>query len=301
MRVFITGASGLIGRAIVDALLARGDEVVALSRSERRDGRPGITWVRGGVDDFQSWKASVDGCDAVLNFAGEVVFGRWTRGRMTRIVQSRVGITTALMHAIREASARPRLFVSASAIGYYGYGGEALLDESAPPGQGFLAELCREWEAAAMRVAELGVRTVILRMGVVLTREGGVLAALMRMFSAFLGGVAGSGRQPLSWIQRDDLVALVLRILDDPRFSGPINAVAPRPATNAELARAVGAAMQRPVWLDAPAFGLRLALGRMAEEAILSGQRVVSKRMDELGFTPRYPTLEAAVRAEVRA
>ncbi len=294
MRVFVTGASGLVGTHLLEALRVRGDEVIALSRSARSG--PGVEWVRGDENDASRWWDAVDGCDAVVNLAGASVARRWTLPRMHEIVRSRVGITTALFHAIGHAGDRPRVMVSASAVGYYGTDTEATFDESSPRGDGFLADVCGEWEKAAVRSEVRGVRVVRLRIGTVLARAGGALPALARPVRAFVGGALGSGRQWTSWIHVDDLIGLIRLALDDAGLRDAVNAVAPAPVQQGDLVRAIGRVLGRPVWLDAPALVLKAGLGRMAEEMLLHGQRVVPARALAAGFEYRFADLESALR-----
>lgn len=298
MRLFVTGASGLVGTRLCRALVARGDEVVALSRS--KSGKTGgVNWIAGTLEDLPRWEAEVSGCDAIVNLAGETVAKRWTETRMERIIRSRVGITTAIYHAVGHADARPNVLVSASAVGFYGTDPARTFDETAAPGDGFLAGVCTEWEAAATRCQELGVRVVCLRIGMVLAAEGGALPKLVGPLPFFVGGALGSGEQWISWIHADDLVALILHAVDTATVSGAINAVAPEPLRQRDLAQTVGRVTGRHVWLDAPAFLLKAALGPMAGEIVLSGQRVAPRRALESGFEFRYSDAETALRAEL--
>ncbi len=299
MRVFVTGASGLIGTRLCRALHDRGDDVVGLSRSDRSQ-HPGITWVQGSASDLSAWESAVSGCEAVVNLAGASVAARWTKRTMHEIVSSRVGITTALFHAIAHAASKPRVMVSMSAIGFYGTHSETMFDESSESGAGFLATVCKEWEAAAARTEAHGVRVVRLRTGVVLAAEGGALPRLAGPIRAFVGGALGSGKQWVSWIQIDELVSLILACIDDDRYSGAVNGVAPNAITQRELAHAIGRVLKRPVWLDAPAFFLRLGLGKMAGEMLTSGQRVRPTKAEENGFPYHHPTIDMALDAELR-
>jgi len=287
MNVVVSGGSGFIGTPLVRALLARGDDVAVLSRhpAKVREGR-GVGW--------EAVNEAVRGTDAVINLAGENVGeGRWTAARKERILQSRLGATRKLVDAMRTAPERKRVFVSASAVGYYGLHGDEVLDESAPNGGGFLAEVTREWEAAA-REGEVFARLVILRFGVVLG-PGGALAKMALPFRFGVGGRVGSGRQWMSWIDRDDVVRMILWALDNEAVRGVYNATAPDPVTNRDFTRALGRAMHRPSLMPAPAFALRLLFGQMADEVLLGGQRVMPARAAREGFVFEAPDLARAL------
>jgi hypothetical protein len=289
MKVVVAGGSGFIGRPLVRALLARGADVAVLSRDPAsvRDGRP-VGWE--GVGE------AVREADAIVNLAGENVGGgRWTAARRQRILQSRLEATGRLGDALRAAPERPRTFVSASAVGFYGLHGDERLDESAASGGGFLAEVTRQWEAAA-REGEAFARLAILRFGVVLAAEnGGALAKMMMPFRFGAGGPVGNGRQWMSWIDRDDVVRMILWALDNEAVRGVYNATSPEPVRNRDFARALGRAMHRPAILPAPAFALRLLFGDMANEVLLGGQRVLPARAAREGFVFEYPNLDRAL------
>jgi uncharacterized protein (TIGR01777 family) len=237
--------------------------------------------------------------DAVINLAGEpVAAGRWTTDRKAAMRSSRVGTTTALVAALSQLRHRPTVLVSASAIGYYGPRGDEPLTEEAASGTGFLAELCRDWEAAARAAEPLGIRVVLPRIGVVLG-PGGALAKMLPAFRMGLGGPIGRGTQWMSWIHRDDLIELLLAVLTQD-LRGPINATAPQPVTNREFSRALGRALHRPTWARVPGLVLRILFGQMAEELLLTGQRVVPRRAEAMGFRFQYPTLEEALRGIVQ-
>ena len=272
MRVAITGASGLIGSRLVAELGRRGDSVVALTRGEPPD---------------------LSGMDGVVNLAGEPVAQRWTVAAKERIRSSRVEGTKALAAAIPEADPRPGVLVSASAAGYYGDRGAEELDEAAPPGDDFLASLCVEWERAADGA---DVRVVKVRTGVVLDRAGGALKQMLPPFRAGVGGPIAGGRQYMPWISLEDIVGIYLAALSDDRWSGPVNASAPAPATNAEFSRALGRALKRPAVIRVPAFALKALYGEMAS-VVTGGQRMVPRRALELGYEFRHPELDGALRA----
>lgn len=300
-HIVVTGGTGFIGRHLSQALLARGDRVSVLSRSGR-GGAVGAATVRRWTPlELGDWAEVIDGCDAVVHLAGEQVVGRrMTQGLRRAIWQSRVEGTTNLVQAIERARRRPRVLVSASAVGYYGGRlSNEPLDENAPAGSDFMAELCVAWEGAARRAAGAGVRVVTPRFGVTLGGDGGSLPVIARAFRAFAGGHAGSGEQCVSWIHIDDMVQVLLRCLDDERLQGPVNATAPNAVENRQFSAAIGRALRRPSWLRVPAVALKLALGDGAE-AVLTGQNAVPARLRQIGFQWRYADIDAAVQAALR-
>lgn len=294
MRIVIAGGTGFIGEPLVRRLVARGDDVAVLSRNPARvlAGR-GVSW-DGRTQG--AWSQEVAGADAVINLAGENVGeGRWTAERKRQLVASRLDATSAVVQALRDAPARDRALVNASAVGYFGFsGGDAVFDENAARGAGFLAELVEKWELAA-REAEPVARVAILRFGVALAADGGALKKMMLPFKLGAGGPIGSGVQWMSWIDRDDAVRGVEWALDQPHVRGVYNMTAPEPVRNRDFARALGRALHRPAILPTPAFALRAAFGEMAEEMLLGGQRVVPRRAEREGFRFEYPTLEASL------
>jgi uncharacterized protein (TIGR01777 family) len=299
VKVFVTGATGLIGRELCAALAARGDGVLALSRRADPEGLPeGVRTVQGDPSVAGPWLEALAEADAVVHLAGEpVAEGRWTRERKRRIRDSRLR-STALVAGLLAARG-PRVLVSGSAVGYYGSRGDELLDEDAAPGTGFLADVSRAWEDAAW-AARRRARVVVVRTGIVLANEGGALPQLVRPFRIFAGGPLGRGDFWQPWIHLADQVGLVLLALDDARAEGPLNAAAPAPARNKDVARAIGAALGRPSFLPAPEAAVRLALGELAS-VVLSSQRVVPRKALELGYTFRFESVEAAVRDLLRA
>jgi uncharacterized protein (TIGR01777 family) len=298
----VSGATGLVGRRLVASLLSDGLVVRALTRdlkaaSARLDPRALLVrW-----DGAYAPVDAVNGADAVIHLAGEPVFGGLlSAGRRRLVHASRVTTTRSLVKsigALPEAS-RPEVLVCASAVGYYGSRGEAELGEDAAPGEGFLAELCREWEAAAFEAEAHGVRAVALRIGLVLAREGGALPRLALPFRLGLGGRLGNGRQWIPWIHADDLVALVRAVAGDPGYRGAVNAVAPEPIRNRDLARLLGRQLRRPALLRTPAFALRAVLGELAGE-LLDSRRVVPRAARERGFAWLQPTIEEALALEL--
>jgi uncharacterized protein (TIGR01777 family) len=299
MKIAIAGGSGFIGEPLVRALLARGDDVAVLTRDPARvrAGRA-VEWdPAAGVG---AWGTAVATADAVVNLAGENVGeGRWSEERKRRIAGSREKATTALVSAMKTQPERQRVLVNASAVGFYGPRGDEVLDETAATGSGFLAEVVRKWEALA-GTAEGVARVVVLRFGVVLAREGGALGKMLLPARLGAGGPMGSGAQWMSWIDRDDIIRMILWAIDTQPVRGTYNATAPHPARNRDFARALGSALHRPAFLPAPAFALRLALGQMADEMLLAGQRVVPERATSEGFSFDYPQLAAALEHALR-
>lgn len=276
MRVAITGASGFIGSRLAKNLVADGHSVAVIGRD------PGAL-------------AAIDGADAVVHLAGEPLAQRWTTAAKKRIRSSRIEGTRRLIDALRGLAKPPATLVSASAIGIYGSRGDEILTEQSLPGNGFLASLCVEWEHEAQAAAELGVRVVRLRSGMVLGRDGGALAKMLPVFRMGLGGRLGGGGQWMSWIHIDDLVALIRHAIDLPALAGPVNATAPSPVTNAVFTRDLAAALHRSTFLPVPEFALKLLYGEMSE-VLLASQRVVPVAAEAAGFRFRYPQLPPALR-----
>ncbi|HEV7459821.1 MAG TPA: TIGR01777 family oxidoreductase [Solirubrobacteraceae bacterium] len=302
MKVTVTGATGLIGSRLVARLLERGDEVTVLSRDP--DGARSSL----GDVDAAAWDPTgtalpttgLAGRDAVVHLAGEPVAQRWTDMVKERIWASREAGTRCLVAALREADPRPGVLVSASGVGYYGPRGDERLDESAEPGDDFLANVVKVWEAEAAAAEALGLRVVRVRTGVVLDRAGGALAKMLPPFKAGIGGPVAGGRQYMPWIHLDDLVGIYLAALDGDAWSGPVNASAPEPVPNRDFSKALGRALHRPAIAPVPAFALRVLYGEMAE-IVTTGQRAVPKRALELGYAFRHPDLDEALGAALRS
>ncbi|MEU5592312.1 TIGR01777 family oxidoreductase [Streptomyces sp. NPDC020298] len=292
-RIAVTGASGLIGSALVRSLTADGHEVVRLVRRAARS-EDEVCWDPEGqyVD-----AAGLIGCDAVVNLAGAGVGDRrWTEDYKKRIRESRVLGTAALAEAVASLEEPPRVLVNGSAIGIYGDTGDRVADEDTPPGDGFLPSLCTEWEEATAPAQEAGVRTVFARTGLVVARGGGAWGRLFPLFKAGLGGRMGDGRQYWSYIALHDEVAALRHLIAGDGLSGPFNLTAPQPLTNREITEAMGRVLRRPTAFAVPAPVLRAALGEMAGD-VLGSQRVVPKRLLESGFTFAFPGIEDAIRA----
>lgn len=299
MRVFLTGASGLLGNPIVDRLVGRGDQVLALSRRANDEKRPGLEWIAGDVTVPGPWQARLDGVDGVVHLAGEPLAAtRWTARQKARLEHSRVAGTRAVVQALAAAGTRPTALISASAVGYYGARGEEELDETAAPGEGFLAQLCQRWEEEARAATALGVRAVSLRLGVVLSRRGGALARMRTAFALFAGGTLGDPAAWFPWIHEEDAVGLVLHALDGALPAGPVNGVAPGAVRMREFAAALGRALHRPAILPVPAFALRVLLGELAT-AVNPGQRVIPRAALAAGYRFVHPELGPALAAAV--
>jgi uncharacterized protein (TIGR01777 family) len=322
LRVTVTGATGLIGTKLVAELRARGDEVTVLSRNPQhartklaqldsprpRAGAAGRTETTGDPGALQAlpWDplgeaapvAALEGRDAVVHLAGESVAQRWSERAKRAIRESRALGTHHLVEGLRalDEDARPAVLVSASAIGYYGPHGDEPLDEEAPPGNDYLAQVCVEWEARAEATRELGMRVVQVRTGVVLDSGGGALAKMLPPFRLGVGGPVAGGRQYVSWIHPDDHLGIIQAALTDERWSGPVNSTAPEPATNSELSRALGRALHRPALLPVPGIALRALYGDMAQ-IVTTGARVLPAKPLMLGYRFRYPNLDEALAA----
>lgn len=299
MRVAVTGATGMIGAALVRELVARGDEVTALSRSAERArstlGTEAETWADPKAE--QPPRDALRGRTAVVHLLGETVAQRWSEEAKREIRDSRVLATRNLVDALGELpeDERPRVLVSQSASGWYGHRGDERLDEAAPGGDDFLAALVRDWESEARRAEEHGVRVVLTRTGVVLAEAGGALEKMLPFFKAGIGGPVAGGRQYVPWVHVDDVVGAIVFALDTEALSGPVNVTAPEPVTNKELSKTLGRVLRRPAFAPVPGLAVQTLYGRMAE-IVTTGQRAVPARLTELGYSFRRPDLEAALR-----
>jgi uncharacterized protein (TIGR01777 family) len=298
MRVLVTGATGLIGSAVCDALLARGDEVVGLTRDpeQARPKNPTVRW--------HAWQASIERpppealeqVDAVVNLIGEEINQRLTEEAKRRIRESRLTAARNLIQGIEAAPAKPRVFIGQSAIGYYGDRGAQILDEESEPGEnGFTAEIPREWETAELEAERVVERVVILRTGLVLSKHGGLLRQLLLPFKLGVGGPIAGGEQFMSWVHIDDEVGLILWALDNDQVSGVINATAPNPVTNREFSKSLGRALKRPSVVPVPRFAITAMRGSELADAVTGGARVLPRRALDLGYEFRHPELDEAL------
>jgi uncharacterized protein (TIGR01777 family) len=297
MKVAVAGASGFVGRALVRRLEAEGREVVRLVRrpAERPDE---VVWHPASCE-VEQWDR-LEGVEAFVNLGGaKLAAGRWTEERREEIRRSRIEGTRTLVAVMAHMNHRPRTFVCASAVGFYGNRGEEELTEASGPGGGFLADVCRAWEDEAKIAESVGVRTVILRLGLVLGRDGGVLARMLPAFRAGVGGHFGDGRQWVSWIALEDVVSAIRWALDDRQLSGPVNAVAPGAVRNAAFAATLARVLRRPAMMPLPAVMLRALFGQMADEALLASARAEPRRLREAGFQFAQAELEGALRQAV--
>ena len=303
MHVVVTGGTGFIGRALCRSLSEKGHRVTVLTThrrvSSQRLGTSATAVEWNGLDPG-AWETSLEGADAVINLAGApIADARWTNARKRLLTDSRVQLTRRLVEAISHRSAKPRLLISASGIGYYGSNDDVVLTETAPHGDGFLADLCIAWEREARQAAEFGTRVVLLRTGMVLERDGGALPKMLLPFRLFLGGPIMPGTQWVSWIHRDDHVGLIEWALAAANVSGPINAVAPKPERMRTFCATLGRVLHRPSWLPVPEAVLSLGLGELGT-VMTTGQRVSPQKALASGYVFRYPALEPALRAILR-
>lgn len=300
MRVLITGGTGMIGRALATNLLQDNgkNEVIVLSRNPERirKPQPGVQYLGWDGRTAQGWGDTVENFDAIVNLAGEsIAAGRWTTARRERIRNSRINVGRAVTEALLEARVKPRMLLQASAVGIYGPHGDEIIDENAPSGTDFLSHVAVDWEASTATVDTLGVRRVVVRLGVVLSADSGALPRMVLPFRFFAGGPLGHGRQRFPWIHLADVANALRFLLEHEEAQGVFHLTAPVPPTNAEFARALGRVLKRPAWLPVPAFALRLLFGEMAT-VLLDGQNAVPQRLQALGFHFRYGEMEAALR-----
>ncbi len=298
MRILLTGSSGLIGRALFSFLSADSHEVVRLVRPATHESGPHIAWdpEAGTIDAVK-----LENFDAIVHLAGETIVGRWTTQKKARILDSRVKGTKLLCESLGSLRSRPKVVVSASAIGYYGDRGDQVLNEESSGGSLFLSEVSKAWEAATEPAARSGIRVVNLRTGFVLSKAGGGLAAMLLPFKLGVGGRVGSGRQYMSWIAIDDVVGAISHAILSDALSGPVNAVAPHPVTNWEFTKTLGRVLSRPTIFPLPAFAARMVMGEMADELLLASTRVKPARLLATGYEFQFYLLEPALRHVLRA
>jgi uncharacterized protein (TIGR01777 family) len=293
MKILISGSHGLVGKALVHSLIKDDHEVINLVRRAPQAGAPEVEWH---PNQGRLNPQDIEGFDAVVHLAGEsIASGRWNDEKKRAIRESRVKGTSLLSQTLAQLSNPPSVFVSASAIGYYGNRGDELLTEASAPGKDFLSSVCVEWEEATRPAIEKGIRTIAARFGIILDPDGGALAKMLTPFRMGIGGRVGDGRQWMSWIALEDVVNGLKFLMRDQRASGPVNFVSPHPVTNAEFTKTLGHVLGRPTLFPIPAFGARLAFGEMADALLLSSQRVEPTVLVNRGFAPSWPRLEPAL------
>lgn len=297
MKILVTGSHGLVGSALLPALKAEGHHIVRLVRAAPAS----VDEIAWNPEVNQMDSAALEDFDAVVHLAGENIAGRWTAAKKARIRESRVANTRLLCEALAKLQRPPRVLVAASAIGFYGSRGDETLTEESAASTGFLPEVVRDWEAAAQPAHARNIRVVQLRFGIILSERGGALAKMLPPFRLGLGGRVGSGRQWWSWISMDDVAGAICFAIASETLSGPVNVVAPNPATNAEFTRVLGRVLHRPTLFPLPAFVARLALGEMADGLLLASTRAEPARLHAAGFQFKQPTLEAALRQALAA
>ena len=297
MRVAITGGTGLIGSRLVPVLVGLGDEVLILTRNiAKAKEKLGKNVEVEKWDPFEGELDSgvLEGCQGIVNLAGETINSRWTKARKERILNSRIQTTFGLVKSMEKVKDKPKIFINASAVGYYGPKNDERLSENEPAGKDFLATVCKKWEEEALKAEKLGIHVVALRLGVVLASDGGALQKMLMPYRFFAGGPAGNGRQWLSWIHIEDLTKIIQYSLNNNTLEGPVNATAPQPVTNRDFSRILGEVLHRPSWLPVPGAIMRLAFGEMAD-MLLNGQRVVPEKLLRSGFEFQYPDLRQAL------
>lgn len=296
MKILIAGGTGLIGRALINNLAENGVEITVLSRRQLPALPRSATVIEWDASTFGSWGRALEDCDVVINLAGESLgAGRWTKQQKEKIKASRIDATNALVHAIGKSTRKPKMFLHASAVGYYGHVDEGDVIESHAPGRDFLAEVCIRWEEAAKAVLQHSVRLVVLRQGFVLARGANAFNRMQLPYKLFAGGPYGSGRQWFPWVHIEDVVGAYRFAMEHSSLSGPVNVAAPNPVRVKELARELGKAMHRPSFVPAPSLALKLVLGEMSD-LLLKGQRVLPRKLQEAGYSFKFPDLPDALR-----
>ncbi len=299
MKVTVTGGTGFIGSVLVESLKHKGHEVTVLTRNLDKGSVPGIKYRKWScrMDDIDEWKSCIDGSDAVINLSGESISeGRWSSSKKEAISISRVECTSDLVEAVRLSTNRPKLFISGSAVGYYGPGGDEKIIESDKPGTDFMSKVCVRWEEEALKSLKMGVRVAVLRTGIVLGDNGGALNKLVQSVRLGFGGRIGSGQQWMSWIHMEDLVNIILFIMENNDAKGPFNGTALYPVRNKRFMEILGKVLERKPRFSIPSFAVRLMAGKeFADLALLSGQRVIPEKITNLGFHFKYTDLEEAL------
>jgi uncharacterized protein len=299
MKILITGASGLIGKALQESFKQKGHQMLLASRSEAKDDRH-IQWsVETGFRDEDL--SRLEGLDAVVHLAGENVSGlRWTDEKKKAIRDSRVFGTRSMIETFDKLAEKPKVFISGSAIGFYGDRGDEELTESSSAGKTFLADVCREWESESRRAEDLGIRTVLLRTGIVLSKDGGALATMLTPFKFGVGGVVGDGKQWMSWISLDDVVGIVNFVLENETVRGAVNVVAPNPVSNEQFTKSLGTVLYRPTFLPLPEFAVHMVFGEMGDALLLDSTKVIPKRLTDTGYQFKFTNLREALENAVK-
>lgn len=299
MKILITGASGLIGKALQESFGQRGYEMILATRSEPK--KPSQIQWNADTGFREQDLERLEGLDAVIHLAGEGIAGlRWTEEKKKAIRDSRVFGTRSMIETFDKLKDKPKTFISGSAIGFYGDRGNDELTESSPAGKTFLAEVCKEWEAESRRAEDLGIRTILLRTGIVLSKDGGALATMLTPFKLGVGGIIGDGKQWMSWISLDDVVGIINYVLDHENVRGAVNNTAPNPVTNEEFTKTLGSVLYRPTFLPLPEFAVHMVFGEMGDALLLDSTRVIPKRMKDAGYEFKYPELQAALERAVK-
>ncbi|MEP7213546.1 MAG: TIGR01777 family oxidoreductase [Acidobacteriota bacterium] len=298
MKILITGASGLIGKALQASFRQKGYEMLLASRKEPKNANE-IKWdLENGFADA----SKLEGVEAVVHLAGENVSGglRWSDEKKKAIRDSRVIGTRSVVDAMAAMNVKPKVFIASSAIGFYGDRADEVMTESSSAGTTFLSEVCTEWEAESRRAEDAGIRTVLLRTGIVLSKDGGALAAMLTPFKFGVGGVVGSGKQWMSWISLDDMVGIINFAIEQENIRGAVNAVAPNPVTNEEFTKALGDVLYRPTFLPLPAFAVNMVFGEMGDALLLASTRVIPKRIEDAGYKFEYTDIRKAIEHAVK-
>lgn len=299
MKILITGASGLIGKALQKSFAEKGYEMLLASRSEPKDDKH-IQWnAETGFADEDL--PQLEALDAAIHLAGENIAGlRWTDEKKKAIRDSRVFGTRTMIEAFAKLEQKPKTFIAGSAVGFYGDRGDDELTEASPAGNTFLAEICKEWEAESRRAEDLGIRTVLLRTGIVLSKDGGALATMLTPFKFGVGGVVGTGKQWMSWVSLDDVVEIMNFVLENEKVRGAVNVVSPNPATNEEFTKALGEVLYRPTILPLPEFAVHMVFGEMGDALLLDSTRVMPKRLLDAGYEFKFPELRSALEHAIK-
>ena len=304
MKILITGATGFIGKVLTEYLLREGHQLILATRTlpkEQSIGSVKLNFVTWNPDSDSEIVSEVSGCDAVINLAGEsIASGRWTDEKKAKLLQSRINTTKMIVRSIGQAANKPKILINASGVGCYGSRGQEELSDESTSGQGTLAEICRVWEAHAIKAEDYGVRVIRLRIGMVLGKKGGALDKIVPPFKFFAGGWLGNGNQWMSWIHVEDVARLISFCLENKNINGAVNAVSPAPVTNKVFSMVLAQVLKRPCFFPVPEFALKLLVGEMAEELLLASQRALPKKAASLGFTFQFPDIRKALESVLK-